>query len=121
MTDDNWSAAALRYLDGDGPPPADAGERARADRLKAAFLTYAEQLVPPGPELDRAALARLALDSAQFRAQQAAAAGAGMKPGAHADGPAAGDAGHGGAAGEAVRKRSRPLARSAEALRSAAC
>jgi hypothetical protein len=59
MTGDNWSEAARRYLDGDGPPPADPAERERADRLKAAFVTYAGQLVPPGPELDRAVLAAL--------------------------------------------------------------
>jgi hypothetical protein len=57
MTSDIWSEEARRYLDGDGPPPTDAGERDRADRLKAAFAAYAAELAPPGTEVDRAVLA----------------------------------------------------------------
>jgi len=56
MTSDTWSEVAQRYLDGDGPPPADVAERERADRLKAALATYAAELVPPGAAVDRAVL-----------------------------------------------------------------
>jgi hypothetical protein len=52
-----WSREAQRYLDGEGPAPADAGERARADRLQAALEDYAAGLTPPGPDLDRAVMA----------------------------------------------------------------
>lgn len=57
MTHGSWSEGGRRYLDDDGPPPADAAERDRADRLKAAFASYAGELVPPGAELDRAVMA----------------------------------------------------------------
>lgn len=57
MTSDDWSEATRRYLDGDGPAPADPAERERADRLNAAFAAYAAELVPPGAEVDRAVLA----------------------------------------------------------------
>jgi hypothetical protein len=52
-----WSRAAQRYLDGEGPPPEDIGERARADRLRAALDAYASELSAPGADVDRAVMA----------------------------------------------------------------
>jgi hypothetical protein len=54
-----WSSEAQRYLDGEGPPPADPGERARADRLRAALDTYAAALAVPGVDVDRAVMAAI--------------------------------------------------------------
>jgi hypothetical protein len=54
-----WSEEAQRYLDGEGPPPADARERARADAFLAAVRVYAESLRAPDPAVDAAVMARL--------------------------------------------------------------
>jgi hypothetical protein len=51
-----WSDEAQRYLDGEGPPPADADERARADAFLAAARGYAAWLRVPGPRLDQAVM-----------------------------------------------------------------
>jgi hypothetical protein len=57
MTRGEGSDATRRYLDGDGPPPADAAARARVDRFTAALADYAAHLEPPGEAVDRAVLA----------------------------------------------------------------
>lgn len=62
-----WSRAAQRYLDGEGPPPADAGERARADRLRAALDAYAAALAVPGADMDRAVMAAVRAGRASGR------------------------------------------------------
>jgi hypothetical protein len=51
-----WSIEAQRYLDGEGPPPTDADERARADAFLAATRGYATWLRVPGPQIDQAVI-----------------------------------------------------------------
>jgi hypothetical protein len=51
-----WSDEAQRHLDGEGPPPPDADERARAEAFLAATRGYSAWLRVPGPQVDRAVM-----------------------------------------------------------------
>jgi hypothetical protein len=51
-----WSDEAQRYLDGEGPAPSDAAERARADAFLASIRGYAAWLRVPGPQVDEAVM-----------------------------------------------------------------
>jgi len=57
MNDDAWTNDAQRFLDGDGDPPADADERARAGRFAAEVAMYAADLDVPSADLDARVLA----------------------------------------------------------------
>lgn len=56
-TDKHWADEMHRFLDGEGPAPADEATRREGERYRELLAAYREDLEAPGPEVNRAVMA----------------------------------------------------------------